>query len=140
MGTDFSFIIKDNESAAQEALIRGDYLQAFLLVHALVESVMRIFLGIPDEDYKFNLLIEEYKKFLNQESPGISSFVEDLKQFNRRRNRIAHNLWRKGYTFTNRQAKDAAYTAVMVYGLFIEFLQTYDEDLRNKGFHNDEGA
>lgn len=133
MAITFEFIVKDNEKAAKAALDREDWLQAFLLIHMLLESLMRIFLKISGSS-NFNDTIKEYKKFLDRESPGITSFVDELTQINRRRNRIVHNLWQKGYTFTNQQVKEAAFAAVGIYGLFIEFLQTYDDNLGDKGF------
>ena len=136
---DFSLIIGDNEGAVRAALDRGDNLQAFLLVHSLVESLLRIFLHVHEKEVTFSQLIQRYKKFLKKYSPGVATFVEELTQFNQRRNRIVHELWKKGYTLTNRQAEDAASGAVLMYGLFIEFLQTFDPELSHKGFEYDEG-
>ena len=138
--SDFSLIINDNERAVRAALDRGDNIQAFLLVHSLVESLLRIFLGEHKKEVAFSKLIQKYENILKNNSPGVSTFVKELTQFNRRRNRIIHELWRKGYTFTNRQAKDAASVAVIMYGLFIEFLQTYDPELSDKGFKYDGGS
>ncbi len=135
---DFSFIVSDNEKIVQAALDRGNYLQALILIHVLIESLMRAFLELTDDNLRFQQLIEHYEEFLGRESPGIKSFVKELTEFNRRRNRIVHELWRKGYTFTNRQAKDATVVSVRMYSLFIEFLQTYDEDLEGKGFQYNE--
>ena len=136
---DFAFIVKDNEKAAQTALDRGDYLQAFILIHTLLESLMRVFLKLTDENLKFHQLIERWEDFLKHQHSGIKSFVKELTEINRRRNRIVHELWGKGYTFTNRQAKDAAIASIQMYSLFIEFLQTYSEDLEEQGFRPDEG-
>ena len=138
--SDFSLIIDDNERAVRAALDRGDNIQAFLLVHSLVESLLRIFLGEHRKDLTFSNLIKSYENFLEEHGSGVSTFVEELTQFNRRRNRIVHELWRKGCTYTNHEAKDAATTAIIMYGLFIEFLQTYDPELSNKGFKYDEGS
>ena len=137
---DFSLIVSDNEKTVRAALDRGDYVQAFLLVHVLIESLLRTFLRTADSNATFAELIQEYKRFLEQQSPGIAIFIEELTLFNRRRNRIVHELWRKGYTYTNRQAKDAAGTAVIMYGLFIEFLQTFDPESEEKGYQYDEGS
>lgn len=137
---DFSLIVGDNEGAVRAALDRGDNLQAFLLVHSLVESLLRIFLHVHEKEFTFSQLIQLYKKFLKKHSPGIVTFVEELTQLNRRRNRIVHELWEKGYTFTNRQAGDAASGAVLMYGLFIEFLQSFDPELSHNGFEYDEGS
>jgi len=138
--SDFSLIIDDNERAVRASLDRGDNIQAFLLVHSLVESLLRIFLGEHKKDLAFSKLIKNYENILESHSSGVSTFVEELTQFNRRRNRIVHELWRKGYTFTNREAKDAASAAIVMYGLFIEFLQTYDPELSDKGFKYDEDS
>ena len=132
--TDFSLIVRDNEAAVKAAFQRGDNVQAFLLVHALVESLLRAFLHIQEEDVKFSRLIQHYEAYLKEHSPGISTFIDELTQFNRRRNRIVHQLWRKGFSFTNRQDKDAAAAAVLMYGLLIEFLQTFEPELAKKGF------
>ena len=131
---DFSLIVRDNEGAVQDAVRRGDNVQAFLLVHALVESLLREFLKVPEDEAKFHDVIGRYKAYLQECSPGVSTFVDELTQFNRRRNRIIHELWRKGYTFTNNHAKDAAIAAVLMYGLLIEFLQTFEQELADKGF------
>ncbi len=110
------------------------------MVHALVESLLRVFLHVHEKEVTFHQLIQRYENFLKEHSPGVSTFVEELTQFNRRRNRIVHELWKKGYSFTNRQAKDVATAAVLMYGLFIEFLQTFDYDLSDKGFEYDKGS
>ena len=134
---DFALIIGDNEKAVRLALQRGDHVQAFLLVHSLVESLLRIFLARTRGDEKFQQLVQAYRVILEQESPGITSFVEELTQFNRRRNRIVHELWRKGYTYTNHHARDAATSAVAMYGLLVEFVQTYDPTVAETGFRLD---
>ncbi len=136
----FSLIVGDNEKGVRAALDRGDYVLGFLLVHALVESMLRAFLRTTDSNATFNGLIQEYKGFLERQSPGIATFVEELTQFNRRRNRIVHELWQKGYTYTNREAEGAAGAAVLMYGLFIEFLQTFEPELAEKGYQYDEGS
>jgi len=131
---DFSFIVLDNESAVKASLDRGDYLQAFLLIHTVVESLLRAFLSELDEYVKFSALVDRYEEFLAQRRYPVPTFVEELRQFNRRRNRIVHQLWRKGYSFTNRQTEDAARAALIVYGLFIEFLETFDPEITKRGF------
>ncbi len=140
MSADYSWIVNDNEKAVRAALDRGDYVQAFLMVHALVESLLRVLLRETENDLSFHRLIEKYRLFLEEQSPGIATFVEELTQFNRRRNRIVHELWRNGYTYINRQAQDAAVAAVLMYGLFIEFLQTFYPELSQKGFVYGEGS
>jgi hypothetical protein len=138
---DFSIIIKDNEQAAAQALADGHFVQAYLLVHALVEALLRLFLHIPEgENISFAMLIGRYKSYLEQERYPIPTFVEELTQFNRRRNRVVHQLWRKGHSFTNRQTESAARRAVMMYGLFIEWLETFDPEITRIGFRYDEGG
>jgi hypothetical protein len=127
-------IVSDNEEAAQAALGRGDYLQAFLLVHVLVEALLRAFLLEEKERTTFNELIKKYAVSLEKRSPTIRTFVDELTHFNQRRNRIVHSLWVKGYSHTNKQVEEAAFAAVAMYSLFIEFLLTYDSDLASKGF------
>ncbi len=136
---DFSVIINDNEAAAARALKSGDYVHAYLLIHALMESLLRIFLGVH-ENATFDALIKRYEQFLKEQGQTESTFVQDLTEFNRRRNRIVHHLWRKGYSFTNRQAAAAASAAVITYGLFIEWLETFDPDIKAAGFRYDEGV
>jgi len=136
---DYSFIISDNEAAAARALKSGDHVHAYLLIHALMESLLRVFLGVH-ENSTFQALIERYEQFLKEQGQTESTFVQDLTEFNRRRNRMVHQLWRKGYSFTNKQAESAAAAAVVTYGLFIEWLETFDPDIRAAGFRYDEGV
>jgi len=138
---DFSIIIKDNEQAVAQALDDGHFVQAYLLVHALVEALLRLFLRVPEEDRSsFNDLIEKYRSYLHEQHYPIPTFIDELTQFNRRRNRIVHQLWRKGHSFTNRQAEPAARGAVMMYGLFIEWLETFDPEITQIGFRYDESV
>lgn len=135
---DFSFIVRDNEAAAARALAEGEFIQAYLLVHALVESLLRIFLRVHEEA-TFHALIERYREFLKEERQPEPTFVKELTEFNRRRNKIVHQLWRKGFSFTNRRTEPAARAAVTVYGLFIEWLETFDPEIKVAGFKYDEG-
>ena len=132
--TDFSLIIKDNEGAVQEAFDRGDYLQAFILIHTMLESLLRLFLNVKDEKVNFSSLIKRYDKFLENEHYPVKTLVDELIQFNRRRNKIIHQLWGKGYSYTNRQSKGAAEAALILYGLSIEFLETWDPEITRIGF------
>ena len=136
---DFSFIVRDNEAAAARALAAGEFIQAYLIVHALIESLLRIFLRVHEET-TFHALIERYKEFLKEEGQPEPTFVKELTELNRRRNRIVHQLWRRGFSFTNRQSKPAASAAVIVYGLFIEWLETFDSEIKTAGFKYDEGV
>jgi len=127
---DFSIIIKDNEHAAAQALASGQFVQAYLLVHALIEALLRLFLHIPEgKNVSFDNLIKEYRSYLEEEHYPIPTFVNELTQFNRRRNRIVHCLWRKGHSFTNRETETAARGAEMMYGLLIEWLETFDPEI-----------
>ena len=134
----FSFIVNDNEKAIKEAFDRGDYTQAILLIHALIESLLRLFLGeTQNKRVSFSGLIKKYDQFLHQENYPNRTFVDELVQFNLRRNRIVHELWQKGYSLTNRQAKEASTAALMMYGLFIEWLETFGPEITRKGFRYD---
>ena len=138
---DFSIIIKDNEQAAAQALADGHFVQAYLLVHALVEALLRLFLRIPEQKtVTFDNLIQQYRSYLERERYPFPTFVDELTQFNRRRNRVVHELWRKGHSFTNRQAESAARAAVMMYGLLIEWLETFEPEITQIGFRYDEGV
>ncbi len=137
---DLSFIVRDNESAVARALEDKNFLYAYLLVHALVESLLRVFLRDDRREASFHELIESYKRFLAQEDYPEPTFVSELAEFNRRRNRITHQLWRNGHSFTNEQAQSAAEAAVMMYGLFIEWLDTFDPEITTRGFEYDSGA
>jgi len=134
--TDFSLIIKDNEGAAQVAFDRGDYLQAFLLIHTLLEALLRLFLKDTDKEVKFSTLIKRYDIFLEKQHYTVKTLVNELTQFNRRRNRIVHQLWKKGYSYTNRQSKGAAEAALIMYGLSIEFFETWDLEIEQIGFEH----
>ena len=137
---DYSIIIKDNEQAAAEALAAGNFVQAYLLVHALIEALLRLFLHIPENhNINFADLIKKYQSFLEQKHYPIPTFVDELIQFNRRRNRIVHQLWQKGYSFTNRQTEPAARAAVIMYSLLIEWLETFDSEITHIGFQYDRG-
>jgi hypothetical protein len=71
-------IARDNEEAAQAALGQGDYLQAFLLVHALVEALLRAFLAEERENVNFSTLIKKYAVTLERCSPTMRTFVDEL--------------------------------------------------------------
>ena len=135
MNEDLRHIAKDNEQVAAEALSRGDYVQAFLLVHVLIESLLRTFLKVDSEKkVRFSDLIKEYDAYLKSQHYPYPDFVDDLEKFNERRNRIVHDLWKNGFSVSNRQTKRHAHDAVIRYGLFIEFLETFDETITESGF------
>lgn len=138
---EFSFIVRDNEQAAAQALADGNYVQVYLLVHALIEALLRLFLHISEgTNTSFHHLIQKYRSYLEKEHYQIPTFIDELTQFNQRRNRIVHQLWRRGFSFTNRQTEPAARTAVMMYGLFIEWLETFDPEITQIGFRYDDGV
>lgn len=128
-------VVADNEKTVREAFERGDYLFAFILMHTLVESLLRSFLEITEQEkVRFYELVNEYEKYLKRQHYPMPEFVEELRQFNDRRNKVVHQLWKKGYTLTNRQSKRASEGAFILYGLFIEWLETFDPEIINSGF------
>ena len=135
----FSFIVRDNEAAAAGALQDRNFVHAYLLVHALVESLLRVFLRDHRDKTTFHDLIEGYRRFLVERNQPEPTFVNELTEFNRRRNRLIHHLWRRGFSFTNAQAEPAARVAVMMYGLFIEWVETFDPGITALGFEYDDG-
>jgi hypothetical protein len=126
-------VVQDNESAVARSLAEGNFLQTYLLLHALTESLLRAVLTHDDDRPSFNDLINAYRMFLDQNKYPIPTFVDELVQFNRRRNRIVHQLWQKGFTLTNAQTEPAARAAVMMYGLLIEWFGTFDDSIAKKG-------
>jgi len=138
-GPDFSIIVRGNEQAAAQALADGNYVQAYLLVHALIEALLRLFLHIPQEmDITFHNLIQKYRSYLDEEHHPIPTFIDELTKFNRRRNRIVHQLWCKGFSLTNSQTEPAAGASVAMYSLLIEWLETFDPDITQIGFQHDD--
>jgi hypothetical protein len=127
-------IIADNEAAAQTAFQRGDYISCFLLIHSLTEALLRVFLGEQRKGESFAGLIKAYKKYLSQEGQTEQTFVKELIEFNKRRNRVIHQLWEKGYIATNAKLSPACQAAFQVYGLFIEWLETFDPEITQDGF------
>lgn len=137
----FQEVVAENEDVVSVALSRGDYVQTYLLVHSLIEALLRIFLDITEENQvRFVDLISSYEKYLEEQDYMKPTFVEELTEFNRRRNRIVHELWEKGYKTTNEQVKPAANGAMIMYGLFIEWLETFDSKISDFGFRNNEGV
>lgn len=126
-------IVKENESVARKAYERGDFVLCFLLSHALIESLLRAFLGQTGKE-GFNDLIIAYEKFLKLNDQTGSVFVKELTEFNKRRNRVVHELWQKGYSATNDKLEPACQGAFIVFGLFIEWLETFDPEITESGF------
>jgi hypothetical protein len=105
---------------------------------ALIEALLRMFLRIPDEKkVSFDDLVRQYRSYLESERYSFPTFIDELTKFNRWRNRVVHQLWRKGHSFTNRQTESAARGAVMMYGLLIEWLETFDPEITTIGFRYD---
>ena len=127
-------MVRDNEQAAANALGEGRYMDAFLLVHTLVEALLRAFLSVNKPRRSFNQLVAAYGTYLIDQGYPKAVFVGKLQQLNQRRNRIVHQLWQHGYTYTNNQSKEVAEDAVNVYGLLIEWLGTFDEGITKAGF------
>ena len=136
---DFSIIVSDSERAAKAAFDRGDFLQSFLLIHALIEALLRSFLHKQnDPKMTFDQLIKSYHLFLDGQKYPNAQFVGELTTFSQRRNRIIHELWTKGYSATNLKAEQAASVAITVYSLFIEWLSTFDPEILQSGFSYDD--
>lgn len=133
----FALVVADNERAAQAAIDRRDFVEAFLLLHALTEALLKTFLEKEDERMRFDDLVREYEKYLKAEHQKEPAFVKELREFNRRRNRIIHNLWRKGFTLTNKWTEQAAGAALITYSLLIEWLETFDSEISKHGFRTE---
>lgn len=137
---DFSFIVRDNEAAAARALQERNFVHAYLLVHAVVESLLRVFLKDHRQRVTFDKLIEGYSRFLSEQDYPEPTFVKELTEFNRRHSWCTIRLRRRGFSFTNREAEPAARAAVTMYGLFIEWIETFDPEITALGFEFDDGA
>jgi hypothetical protein len=126
-------IVKENENVARRAYEQGDFVLCFLLSHSLIESLLRAFLGqIGNES--FNNLIVAYEDLMTLQGQVGSVFVKELTEFNRRRNRIIHHLWKNGYSATNEKLEPACRSAFIVFGLLIEWLETFDPEITESGF------
>jgi len=132
----FKKIVNDNEQAIARALADGRNIEAYLLYHALFESLLRLFLKAEDDKIRFTDLILRYKDTLKLRGQAKPVFVDELTKFNQRRNRIIHKLWQQGYTATNENTKDAVAGAGLIYGLFIEWIETFDSGIAEAGFEN----
>jgi len=127
-------IIAENKTIARAAYERGDYVLCFLLIHSLIEVLSRAFLSQTGKE-SFNELIDLYKQYIKEQGQVRLTFVDELTQFNRRRNRVVHNLWKHGYRVTNEKLKPACRAAFIMFGLFIEWLETFDPAIIDLGFH-----
>jgi hypothetical protein len=136
--TETEQVMSDNEQALTAALDADNYVQAFLLAHTLTESLLRSFLNQMDEHISFNNLIRRYQEYLEQQHYPFPTFIDELTKFNQRRNRIVHQLWRKAFTATNKQAESAATAAVFVYNLLNEWLELIDPEITEDDFDDHE--
>jgi len=126
----FSRIASENEQAAEQALARGDFVEAYLRVHALMEGLLRLFLRIPDGDeVSFNQLIQRYQAHLEEVRYTVPSFMHELMQLHRRRDQIVRHLWQEGLSSTNSATEAAARAAVAMCGLFIDWLVSFDPEI-----------
>lgn len=119
-----SNIVEDNIVAAQSAFQRQEYILCFLLLHSLIEGLLRTFLKKNVKD-TFNEHVKSYITLLKSEGQVKITFEKELTEINKRRNRVVHQLWEKGYTRTNKGLKPACIAAFQMYGLFIEWLDTF---------------
>lgn len=133
-----SKIIQDLEKQAYKFWKNGDYYILFLIFHSLLEGALRDFLKIPfNKGLKFSELINKLQDFLTtepykqpEEFPG--ELTKNLKNFNKMRNKLIHNLWKCGYLDLNKKSKKIAQRAFITYNLEIEYLATFDEEFQQK--------
>ncbi|GEM_PF-1301847 len=130
-------VIADNERAARQAFELGDNVSCFLLIHALVEGLLKDFLQRHGK-CRFKDLIDDYRSYVKSMCQG-PEFVAELTAFNKRRNRVVHDLWAHGYTWTNSRQKLvlACQAGMIMYGLFVEWLETFDPSITEVGYHYD---
>ena len=126
-------LVNDNENAARSAYQRKDYVSCFLLIHSIVEALLRAFLTKTRQE-RFADLITAYEKYLQQEGQTRSTFVDELIKFNQRRNRIIHELWEKGYSATNNVSEPACCAAFIIYGYLIEWLEIFQPEITDFEF------
>ena len=126
-------IVADNEAATQAAYQCGDYISCYLLIHSLIESLLRAFLSKTGRESFYDLVVA-YKKYLENEGQQDFTFTDELTEFNRRRNRIVRELWKEGYTTTNIKLEPTCKSAFLMYGLLIEWLETFEPEITDFGF------
>ena len=129
-------IIEDNEAAVKAAYLHGDYVTCFLLIHTLIEAILRALLKKTKRE-KFTDLIKEYEMFLRKQGQKRLTFVDELTKFNQRRNNVIHELWERGYSATNRKLGSVCRKAFSMYGLFIEWLETFEPKIKIYGFEHE---
>ena len=126
-------VAAENEAVAREAYERGDFIFCFLLIHTLIEALLRTFLGRTGKE-RFADLIDSYKNYLKVEKQPEPVFVDELIQFNRRRNQVAHSLWKNGYAETNKKLEPSCCAAFIMLGLLIEWFETFNPKITESGF------
>ena len=127
--------IKDNEGAVARALQQGNYVLSYLIVHSLIELLLRKFLCVPqEEEYDFADLVKSYKEHMLSRHHANALFENELTHFNLRKHRFSAQIRERGFSAVNEQTRDQAATAVKVYGLLIEYLETFDANIREMGF------
>lgn len=129
-----SDIVAENEDRARAAYDRGDYVLCFLLIHSLIEALLRAFLSKTGRE-RFSDLITAYERYLENQGQVRPTFVDELTEFNHRRNHVVHNLWKHGYGATNEKLESACRAAFIMFGLFIEWLETFDPAITDLGFN-----
>lgn len=129
-------IIAENEAVAREAYERGDYIFCFLLIHTLIEALLHAFLGRTGKE-RFADLINAYKNYLKEEKQPEPVFVDELIQFNRRRNTVVHGLWKNGYAKINKRLEPSCRAAFIMFGLLIEWFETFDPKITERSFSYD---
>ncbi|MEW5797127.1 MAG: hypothetical protein AB1772_12320 [Candidatus Zixiibacteriota bacterium] len=71
---DMRLIVSDNEQAVATALSSGSYVLAFLLVHSLIEGLLRFVLRKNDDRVKFSQLIVKFSQLVVKSSQLIKGY------------------------------------------------------------------
>jgi hypothetical protein len=116
--------IDPSERAAIEAAERGDYVLALLLLHALVEGLMRAdpLLRSRERDAFHGVAVAFRRRLLNRiwDPDDADRIFARLRELNDKRNDVIHvYLWRDGLARTNERLADQ----------FQVWKKTYDEVL-----------
>ena len=119
-------VAAENELVARLMFESGDYVGCLLLIHALVEGALRNFLRCG-ESGTFNAIVGQYRDYLISEGQKDPLLVEELTQFNRRRNRVVHGLWLRGYHDTNEghRLDDACKAGMVMLELLSDYVSTF---------------
>jgi hypothetical protein len=128
-----SAVVRENETVARRAYSREDYVLCVLLSHALMESLLRAFLGKWGNE-QFCGLIAALERRMASEGQMEVPFLKPLRDFNQRRNHMVHELWTKGYQTINAELEPSCRAAFMVFGLLTEWLETFEPGLHESGF------